>query len=454
MIINRARLPRSVGKRDFSTRSARIVRLGAMSLGLAGAIGFNAPVAVAQETVLIPPALPYSFDKGRNLNVNERPRPDYDPLGFNIGSFVLLPRVQTGIGYSDNIYLTSSDTTNDAYVAVQPDVRFNSNWQRHQLQFYGNANLKRYLSEPRRNEDAYALGTRGRLEGGLDYLFSGEAAYAKQYESPLSADVQSNLAVLSSYNKAYVAGRAERRVGHSRIIIGADYTNFDFSSIQVDDTTTIDQSDRNREITRASAQFEYAWTPSISSYVQGAYDWTNYDRLLSDGSPNRDSRAWRLIGGFNFDLTGFLRGTLGAGYVKRNFRSSLYDDVDGLSVEGKVEYFPTQLTTYTLTARRLLNDASIGNQSAYVDSRLGARVDHELLRNLILNASGDVAFQNFSNSPVKSRSFRIAGGGRYLVNRQLGFEFGMSYMRRTRNDDSLGNEFNEFGGMISLILQR
>lgn len=435
----------------MSRKLHRKYRLQGAMLALAAGAAVPA-AAVAQETVLLDPSVPYDFDKGRNVSVTERGRPDYDQLGIRMGSFQLFPRLETSVGYSDNIYLSDNDKTDAAYLTVAPSLQVNSGWSRHDLRLEARGNFKRYAEESRRNEDGYQFGARGRLDAGLDYSFTGEARYTRQYESPLAGDTVANLAVLSSYNRAYFSGRAERRAGRSRIIASVDYTDLDFNPIELP-TTDFDQSYRDRGIVRGIVQAEYAMTPSISFYVQGAHDWTDYRKLTQTGQANLDSRAYRILGGVNFDLSSLMRGTIGIGYVNRDYRSGLYDDVHGLSMEGQLEYFPSELTTITATARRILADATISSANAYFDNRFSLRVDHELLRNLILNATGEVARQNYLNSPINSTNYRISSGGRYLINHRFGIQMNLAYLSRGRNDVNIGNSFDEFSGLITLVYQ-
>lgn len=434
----------------LSRGSRRTALLGASLLSAVA----GATPAVAQESVLIAPTVPYDFDKGRNVSVTERARPDYDPLGINYGSFLVLPRVQAGVGYSNNAYLADDGKQDAAFVSLQPGFRINSGWSRHQLQVNGTGNFRRYLGESARNENGYSFGTRGRADFGLDYSFTGDAQFSKLYESPLSGDVQSNLSVLSSYRRSYFSGRGERRVGRTRLVAALDHTSFEFNPIDLASGTVIDQRDRDRGITRLIGQGEYAISPAMSTYLQASYDWTDYDTTLLNGDPNRDSRALRVLGGVNFDLTSFLRGTVGIGYVDRGFRSPLYKDVNGLSFEGRVEYFPTELTTFTVAARRLVADSSIGNSSAFFDNRASLRVDHELLRNLILNAIGEISVQDYIGSKQRSTNFRLSSGGRYLVNREFGLELALSYASRDQNNVELGNNFSEFSALVTVVYQR
>jgi hypothetical protein len=406
------------------------------------------------ETTLIQPAIPDGFDRGRNVSVLDRPRPDYDPLGIPVSSFNVYPRLEVGAGATDNVYLSQTNKTADGFVYVNPSIHADSDWSRNQLLLRGGAQLKRFLDQPRRNENVWNLGALGRLDTTDRLAITAEGQLSRQYETPFSGEVQSNLAVLSNYFRTFASLRAEYQVGQGRFLLAADRTSFRFNSIPQADGTSIDQSDRNRHVSRITTQAEYAFTPSLALYGQFGYSKTDYTRTLLSGEANRTSEAIRGIGGFNFDLAGLLRGTLGVGYVQRYYRSLLYKDVGGVSVEGKVEVFPSELTTVTFAVRRILEDSSIASTNAFFDNRASVRIDHELLRNLLLNLSGEYAHQKYLDSTSRTDSYRVVGGSRYMISRTVGIDTQASYGHQVGNGTGLGNRFNEVRGQIGFVLQR
>ncbi|MDX3909290.1 MAG: outer membrane beta-barrel protein [Sphingobium sp.] len=410
--------------------------------------------AQIEASPLIPATLPDGFDKGRNVSVTERPRPDYDPLGVNLGSFMLFPKVETGVGLTSNVFLTNGNEESDGFAVFNPSVRARSEWDRHQVQLNASGAFRRFFDNSIRNEDAFNLGALGRLDIGDALAVTGEAQYTQQFETPITGDVDSSLAVLSQYERDFLSLRAQYGVGQGRLILAVDRSHFAFDPIRLPTGTVIDQENRDRTLSRVTAQAEYALTPSVSFYGQANYGDTNYDTQLSPGIANRDSDSYRFIVGSNFDLSALVRGTIGAGYARRNYDSALYKDVSGLSVEAKVEYFPTELTTFGLGLRRVIEDSNIGDTNAYFDNRATARVDHELLRNLILNAIAEYAQQDFISSTRKTTFYRGSAGARYFINRLLGLQLQLSYIKRDTTGDNLGQQFNEFRGQLTLVAQR
>lgn len=419
------------------------------------AYSMTSGIAMAQsETLLLESSIPVEFDRGRNVSVVDRPRPDYDPLGINISSFNVVPQVQAGVGYSDNLYLTDAGQEGDGYFLLNPSVRVVSNWSRHSLQFRASGGFRRYFEQSLRNESTYSIGSLGRYEIGSDFVMTGEAQLARQFESPLTGEIESNVSALSRYNRSMMAVRGEYRSGQIRAVLAADRSTFDFNTITFPDGSKDSQADRNRAINRLTGQVQYAFTPSAGIYGQVSAAETNYDTTLFNGNANRDSSGIRVIGGVNLDLAGFLRGVIGAGYLWRKYDSPLYRDVSGFSAEAKLEYFFSPLTTFTLAGRRVIEDSAVSATDAYFDTRASLRVDHELLRNLILNTQAEFGWQNYVGSLRKSNVYRISGGGRYLSSNSLALDLALSYAGRNSNNVGFSREYNEFRAQFSIIYQR
>lgn len=413
-----------------------------------------ANVAAAQETVLVaPPALP-DYDRGRNVSVLQRGRPDYDALGIRRGSFLIYPRVVIGAGVTDNVYLTETNKDGDGYAIFSPSVLATSDWSRHQLSVGGGATLRRYFEETPRNQDEWYLNALGRADFGGNFSLTAEAQAAQSQESPFGGAVQANVAALSSYQRRTGIVRGQYVLGRTRATLSYDFNGFDFDDVTFDNGTRLSQADRDRNIHRVTAQVEYALSPSFSVYGQIGYAKTDYERALLSGQANRDSNAYRIIGGVNFDLSAFFRGSVGVGYVARDYKSALYNNVSGPSIEARIEYFPTQLTTVTLNARRLLDDSNISGTSALFDNQIGVRVDHELLDNLLLNANASYTHQQYIDSSLRSDIYRFELGGRYLVSRSVQLQASLGRGGRSQNQSINFGSVKELTAEFGIVLQR
>lgn len=436
--------------------AARRADVRARGLALAGlAVAAWPSAAAAQiETTLIQPAIPQDYDRGRNVSVLERPRPDYDPLGIRSGSVVIRPSIELGGGATDNAFLSSTDRRSDVFALVAPTVRAESDWNRHALLGAAGGRFRRYASDSRRNQDEWFLSGLGRLELGRSYSVTAEAQAARTQEEPFTGETTTDLAALSAYKRSFLSVRGQYRDGRVRALLSADHQFFNFSSLQPPTGPRLSQANRDRTIGRLAGQVEYALSPSTAVYGQLVRSDIDYSSLLAPGVANRDSEGYRAIAGLSLDISGFFRGVVGVGYTRRDYRSPLYKDASGLSAEARIEYFPTELTTVTINLRRVLEDSNIGIASAFFDNRAGLRVDHELLRNLLLNTGLERARQTYVGSPARDDIWRVRAGARYLSSRTLTLDGLISYGNRQRRGEVSDFRVRELAGLISVTFRR
>jgi hypothetical protein len=407
-------------------------------------------LAQRENSVLIKPVIPPDYNRGRNVSVMERERPDYQPIGIRRGGFVLYPSLRTEVGMTDNVLLTNTNRRADAWVSVEPSIAVNSDWSRHQLRSTASVNLQRFMDTPLRNQNAFDLATLGRYDYGSGLSFTGEAQLSREYESPLTGAINADVAVLSSYLRSFFTARGEYEHDRLRAQLNVDRTSVAFSDIDLG-TSIRDQSDRDRVVTRVGGQIEYARTPSFSYYGRATLGRIDYSRnTLLNGLPNRDSHSYRALAGVTFDIPGRFRGAVGAGVSHLDYDGRFYNNVTGLSVEGQIDYFLSELTTVGLVASRTIEDSNISNSRAFFDNRLRLTVDHELLRNLILSGTTELGRQDYIDSRLSNDIVRFSARARYLSSPLFELTGGLSYSARLPNDATLDRRRNEFRATVGV----
>lgn len=410
--------------------------------------------AVAQEQrVLVESPIPFSYSRGRNVSVAERELPELQALGMNLGGFTFFPRVQVSADYTDNVYQSKTLKVDDAVFTYEPGVAFRSNWSRHSLNVTSSAVIRRYAEETSREEDGWNIASSARLDIGGQSSINLEAGTATRYESQFSGAALPGLATPREYQRYFGLVRGSYVTGVIRIVGTADYNNYDFKSVRTLAGAVLSQDTRDREVTRATGQVEYAISPDTSLFVQAGYTDTSYDQPIGPLTPNRDSDTIRLLAGASFDLTAFLRGSVGVGYLDRDFTAPIYKDVKGLSFEAQIEYFPTSLTTISATLRRIVEDSTQTGSSGYYNTGGSLRIDHELLRTLLLTALIDYEVDDYRGIASEAKIFRGSVGARYILNRNVAVNFELSYGDRDSSGIAVGPEFSEKRGRLSFLFQ-
>ncbi|WP_420143835.1 outer membrane beta-barrel protein [Sphingobium sp.] len=416
-------------------------------------LGSVAPVQAQVQKLLQDSAIPPIFSRGQNVSVVERDRPELRPIGMPLGGFRLFPKVTVGGGSTDNVFQTTSDKKSDGYFNVDPDLTLRSQWARHSLSLNGRASLERYIDTTTRNQNAWSVNAVGRVDVGTQSSIDMSASTGRSFQPMFSGQAVAGYRTPLGYQESIFLLRGNYVGGRTRLIGAVDYSDYDFKNIETLAGVVVSQRGRNRQVWRTSGRGEYAISPDASIFVQTGYTDTKYPFTLNNGRPNRGSKDYTLLGGISFDVSALIRGSLGVGYTKRDYDAAIYKDSSGLSFEGKVEYFPSQLTTITLTGRRLIEDSALGVASGYYNTGGSVRIDHELLRNLLLRATADYEVDDYIGVSSKATVLRTSAGARYLMNRRVSLNFELSYGDRDRDGPLTTPDFSEVRSVAGVTFQ-
>lgn len=386
--------------------------------------------------------VPQAFDRGHNISVQQIKRPDYDPIGVPVGGFTFYPRVSAGAGATSNAYLTSNATA-APFLFVEPSAALISNWSEHLLQISADGLARDYLGQSRRNERTWTVDALTRLDATDNFTVTANGDLSRQFENAFSGEVGSNIAALSRYRRDFGSLQGTYTSGRFRTFLLADAEQLRFQPIPLTGGGVIDQSDRDRSVLRLTGQLEYARSAGLSFFAQIGGARTRFTRDLLSGDPNLDSRQLRILGGANLDISGRVRGTIGLGYDIQDYDASVYKTIKGLSVDTRVEFFPTRRATITATAERTLNNAVLTRSLPVWDTQFTLRGDYDLMANAILSAIVGYAHQNYIGSSATGASYRITGSARYFASRRVNVEGSVTYRARSSNNQNLIEKVNE-----------
>jgi hypothetical protein len=155
-------------------------------------------------------------------------------------------------------------------------------------------------------------------------------------------------------------------------------------------------------------------TPRLGLVFQATTDERDYKN-----TPSLSSEGTTLLAGVSINFTDLLQGEITAGQFERDYDGG--SSADGLALAANLEWYPTGLTTVSFNARQNAEDV-VGATSAtpFTESQYGIRVDHELLRNVILTAGAQAGTREYED-PI-DREDEVVGveiGADYLMNRRV-----------------------------------
>jgi hypothetical protein len=416
------------------------MRLSKMAL-LASTLLVMAPAghAFAQDDAAL--ARSGLFLRDRNVAVDERPKPEYQPLPVRVGAFILDPTIAGGLEYNDNIYATNTNTVSDGIFHVDPSITAVSDWNRNQVSAFAKVDGDYYFDRTTENFTDYSFGAAGRLDVQHDLGFAAGATFEHDTEPRTSeaSPVEAIHPIAYDYATGFIEGTKE--FDRLRLTAKGTIDDYSYNNAETPGHAEIYEKDRDHTDLVGAFKAEYAYLPDFSllaSLVLNKHDYRN----TLPGEILRNSDGYEATVGVNFDLTHLARGEFYLGYLDQTYDSSQFKDVSGFAIRGKVEYFPTQLTTVSLSGSRTVQDSGIFDVGGFFANDVALQVDHELLRNVVLTAQASYAEDDYQNY---SRTDRISSEGvgvLYLMNRALTVKFNYTHLNQDSTGSNAGPKFD------------
>lgn len=381
-------------KGEFNLRIQRYVSLVAASL-----------MAIVPANSLAQ-TVPYYQDYDQDVSVRNRPRPEYDPMGMRLGGFDLNAQLDLSVTSTDNLFAdVDALAEDDIYFDVSPYARLASHWSRHAVGVEAGANFR--MHEEFSSEDAETYFTRGfgRLDIGSNSSLTGNLGFAHVVEPRTDPDSPLPPFEPVEYDRTDASLTAQHRFNRFRLAGTVARSEYEFDD-------AFQAAFRDNEVTLFRGRVEAEVTPRIGVLLQAETDERDY------ADPTLSSEGQTYLVGAVVHFTDLMRGEVAVGQFERDYDSGA--TVDGTAVSANLEWYITRLTTLSFNARRNSEEVIGGTTLApYVATSYGARVDHELLRNVILTAGVQAGTREYETIDRDDDFVYADAGVDYLVNRRV-----------------------------------
>lgn len=383
----------------------------------------------------------------RGVTVETRPRRDFDPVGVRLGGFRLDGFLEAGLGYDSNVFARENNVVGDGYGTELGNVTLGSDWTRHAVGASANINARQYFSRTDLNWTDWNIGGFGRYD--VDARTNVDLRYRhyREHLDVFNFDVQSAgifRPVPYDSDEAQISGTTQlNRLGLTAVGL---YRTFRFEDVDINNQRLFTS---NNSFDTAIGAFagSYAFAPGRSITGTVRLQDISYTDSISRG---RDSFTWVALAGFDYDFDGVWAGRIGVGYQQRDYNSPLIKTLEGPAFEGRLSWSPTLLTTVTLNVARTLEESIRQNAVSYIRTTGGVRVDHELLRNIILGGELRADRREYDSTNQKATDGVAQIDGRWLINRSMSVSGSYSYNRRI---ESTGGAIEYDRNLVQLRLR-
>lgn len=388
----------------------------------------------------------------RNVSVRERSRPGYDAVGVRAGAFTVFPEVSVTGTYNDNIYATDTNTESDFITTLGARVSAQSNWSRHALNL--RASVAQHLYADNDDEDRldWNVGSDGRIDITRDTNLSGGLSYAELTEDRGAPNAIGLAAEPTEYSLLQANAAFNHRFNRVTSSLGATYADYDYDTVPLIGGGTLNQDFRDREEFTQFLRLGYDVSPDTNVYVQGTINQRKYDQQPPAVALNRDSDGYAVVVGSEFRLTNLAQGGIYVGYHSQDYDDPTLPEIDGLAFGASVDWFVTPLTTVRFEAGSAIEETIAAGASGYTDNSVGVRIDHELMRNVIVGGAVNFANQDYEGIARDDDVTRAGLSVDYLLNRNFSLRLGYDYADRDSSVAGLDYSRNEVGLTLKAAL--
>jgi len=399
-----------------------------------------------QQTVYVPDAR----GKGDvDMDVRTRHRPEFDATGFPLGIWRFFPSVAADIGYESNPFGDARNPDSAAFAALRPAMALNATPSWGQLAFGASGRFVRFLNQAQANENSYTVNGYGRYDLTGDTHLEAGANFGQRIERRDSSGFPDGRVQPVRYIQSQVFARATHQSGDLRIMGAVDYTGFNFRDTKALTSTgavagIIDQDLRDQHILRGTLRGDFSVTPDMAVFVQGIAQSVDYRVAnIAPGVPNLGGKAYTALAGVSFAGNRLLRGSIGVGYVWRQFGRGGGADTNGLAVKADVAFFATPLLTVSAKASRSVEEAVLRDTSGYISTAFSIGADYEVKRWLIVRAGAGYRYDNFRTNPRNDKVFDANVGATYNVDRHIAFEGRATFVSRKVDNDPFAASYDD-----------
>lgn len=420
-----------------------------MRIGVVGAVAFGPLLGLVQ-------AQEDQYSRDKYTAVTDRQQPEFDPEAVRLGAWLVNSNAQAGLTSTSNVFAASNDETSDTIARIGARANARTDWSNHEIGVEASAFQNEYLDTGNESNSELAMRLRGRLDVTSDFALTavGFTEMSSEQRTDFANGAGPDQPIEYGRNGARLEAnyRADRvRWSSSVEAAEIDYEDAQFAVIGGE----LDQDYRDRTELSARSRLSYAITPDFAVFGQASATSSEYDNpqfidnvlvtlpgggqiLVDDVERRRDSDRYALEGGIDFELQSLIRGDIAVGYLEERRLDSNLEDIDGLSVDASVQWFPSRLTTVSFDAGRAVRDFGLVEAASATQTRYGARVDHELKRNIILSALARLQDNEYNDIDRTDDISEVGLAGRYKLNKKVHVEA----FARHLNRDSSGIDVN------------
>ena len=371
----------------------------------------------------------------KDESVLGRPRPDYSPIGIELGGggFTLYPKLNLGALYDDNVFREESGQEADIAAIIQPEVELRSDWDVHEAVLGASATIARHRDEQRADFEDYLAYLNSRLDVTDDSAISSHSEYARLHENRGDSNGTPRGRDTVQFQRLTQRLGLELALSPAFLRVNGNVIRYAYN-----DQNGINHDDRDRTDVEGRVRVGVEVSPRMALFVEPGANQRRYD-TTDDFGLDRDSQGWDVRGGVTYDLTGVTFLELFGGYYHQDYEDVGLGSAEGFDMGAELIWNPTDVATVTGAVTRAVRETDVRGASGIVDTGVEAKVDYEILENWLGHAHAAVHAEQFVDKHRTDNIEEVGVGTTYLINEY--FSAGLDYAYGERNSDTAGEDY-------------
>ena len=377
----------------------------------------------------------------------------FDPLGIQVGGFIIKPAFEYGRGYDNNAPRNSAPPRASSWYNIyKPELLVASTWARHEV----TASLRgSYLTYDTNHPlDRPNLDTRinARIDATRDTRFELEGRYLLFTDSPGSPNIQVGLARLPIAMTSGATAGLGHRFNRFDAIVKGTFDRTVYNDSELLDGSASSNVGRNFNKFGGSLRAGYEITPGVRPFFEVGNDLRQYDLAIDAGGVHRTSQGFYGKGGSTLELSRKLVGEASVGYLTRLYTDPTLENIRGWTIDGSITWLATALTTVKLLAATTVTESVLVGVSGSFTREVTAQVDHAFRRWLVATLRFTRALDDYVGLTREDLRYTAAGTLAWALTREIWVKG--EYRQEWRHSNVPGTDYFAHVWLMGVRLQR
>lgn len=355
--------------------------------------------------------------------MEDRARPEYASPPITVGAFEVVPRIEVGAEYVDNLYASDQFNVDDVILSVRPSISVADRRMDREIRFNLSTGYQTFLDNNASDRVLLNARLRGRFGLGTTTRPFIGAMFRRNDTSSTGLAPGSNPAQ-PIRNTAYGANLGVAQdIGNVTLETEGRVNRYEYDGQIFFQNQLFDGNVRDYTYYEGRARASYSSRPDQRFYVEGRYgqyDGTGAAVAVPPTSQNffladRSGETYTVVGGIQFQITEVLSVDANVGYSRLKFDDPRQPTVSGLSFTASAYYSPSRLTRFQLQAVRSVDDTINPLFSTFMRTGFSVLGEHELRRNLILRGEAEYTRFDAGEFDADGEEFRTSLGAIFYL---------------------------------------